>query len=206
MANPRICTWEDLSLADTEKLLQSCSTLEAVQRGLRCVLGRADTDSKQDAIELDLYSYAVIFAHKNNFNAAQTSAFFSIVKSVHSLCVSTPFDNQEQVLELFNHLMVRHGVCRPPYCVPLFSLAQVKTITHYVLRTYFKHFKMYKYAFTKRVRLDVTVGCEEELSSPDEVHVDRATVEEVVAEGDEEVITEGDEEPIEIGVQTLFVQ
>ena len=42
--------------------------------------------------------------------------------------------------------MVRTLIWVPP---------QVKAITDYVLSTYFKHFKLYKYAFTKRVQLNL---------------------------------------------------
>ena len=33
----------------------------------------------------------------------------------------------------------------------------MKLITDYVLSTYFKHFKFYKYVYTERVQLDVTI-------------------------------------------------
>ena len=193
---PRICTWEDLSLTDTEKLLRCCSTLEVMRRALCDVLGWENASSRQAAIELDMYSYSLFFAQKNNFSVPQTSAFFTILKSVHMLSVSTPFDNQEQALELFNNLMVRHGVTRPPYSVALFSLAQVKTITHYVLSSYFKHYKLYKYAFTKRVRLDLKVvydGEESEVVSQVDVGEDKQ-------EEDKEEEEEELQESVETGV------
>lgn len=193
---PRICTWEDLSLTDTEKLLQCCSTLEVMRRLLCNVLGWENASSRQAAIELDMYSYALFFAQKNKLSVPQTSAFFTILKSVHMLCVSTPFDNQEQALELFNNLMVRHGVTRPPYSVALFSLDQVKAITHYVLSTYFKHYKLYKYAFTKRVRLDLKVvynGEESEVDS--QVDLGQAEQEEEEEEKEVEV-----QESVDTGV------
>ena len=58
-------------------------------------------------------------------------------------------------MKLLQELLVKHSVERPPYSSSVFSLAQVKDIAEYVLSTYFKHFKLYKYAFTKRVRLDL---------------------------------------------------
>ena len=41
---------------------------------------------------------------------------------------------------------------RPPYSIDLFNPEQVRDITAYVVNTYFRHFKMYKYAFTPLVR------------------------------------------------------
>ena len=50
-------------------------------------------------------------------------------------------------------------------------MEQVKLISDYVLRTYFKHYKLYKYAFTKRVTLSMKLvydGKEEEEEKEEE--------------------------------------
>lgn len=54
--------------------------------------------------------------------------------------------------------IIKHSVFRPPYSICLFNLHQVKLTTEYLLETYFKHYKMYKYAFTKRVLLDLSIS------------------------------------------------
>ena len=61
---------------------------------------------------------------------------------------------------MLKELLVSHSVHRPPYSIQLYSLDQVKNITEYVLQTYFKHFKLYKYAFTKRVLMDLKISYE----------------------------------------------
>ena len=40
---------------------------------------------------------------------------------------------------------------RPPFSIDLFNADEVSKITDYVLNTYFRHFKMYKYVFTPLV-------------------------------------------------------
>ncbi len=40
---------------------------------------------------------------------------------------------------------------RPPHSIELFSADQVRLVSEYVVNTYFRHFKMYKYAFTPLV-------------------------------------------------------
>ncbi|MGH0169226.1 UNVERIFIED_CONTAM: hypothetical protein FKN15_056538 [Acipenser sinensis] len=47
---------------------------------------------------------------------------------------------------------------RPPFSVDLFSAEQVKRLAEFVINTYFRHFKLYKYMFTPQVRLDVTLS------------------------------------------------
>lgn len=169
---PRICLWEDLSFSNTEKLQECEATVEDVKKELTEILGMSNED-KQSQIELDLYTQTLLYAKTNDFTAHQMSAFFTIIKSVHMLCCSTPFDNQHQALELFNKLLISHGVARPPYSLMVFSLQQIENVSDYVLSTYFKHYKLYKYAFTKKVRLSLRLAYEGEYPPPTEKEVNK---------------------------------
>ena len=40
---------------------------------------------------------------------------------------------------------------RPPHSIELFAPDQVRLVTEYTVNSYFRHFKMYKYAFTPLV-------------------------------------------------------
>lgn len=40
---------------------------------------------------------------------------------------------------------------RPPHSIELFTPDEIRKITEYTVNTYFRHFKMYKYAFTPLV-------------------------------------------------------
>ena len=153
----RLCSWEDLSFSDAEQLLEISSDTENLQAQLSSRLGRGETgkSDKQALIELDLFTYAILFCKKHAFSPEQLSAFFTILKSVHSMCISTPYDNFQDSFVYFRELLLRHSVHRPPFSTSLYSLTEVKAITDYVLSTYFKHFKLYKYAFTKRVQLNL---------------------------------------------------
>lgn len=42
---------------------------------------------------------------------------------------------------------------RPPHSIELFTPDEIRKITEYTVNTYFRHFKMYKYAFTPLVSL-----------------------------------------------------
>ena len=156
----RICTWADLSLTDVERLLGACSETETLQQGLAEILGLdvSHSSNKQALIELDMYTYAILFAKKKDLTHEQVSAFFTILKSVHLMCISTPFDNLQETFQYFKELLLRHSLNRPPYSTSLFTIVQVRDITEYVLNTYFKHFKLYKYAFTKRVQMNLKLS------------------------------------------------
>lgn len=156
-ADVGICTWIDFSLTDIEGFLAlSCCNREGLKLELCRKLGLKS--AKDDAIELDMYIYAFLFGIRQEFSAAQLSTLLAIVKRLHTKCVSTVFDNQSVCLHYFQQMMVQHSVRRPPFSVCIFSPNEVKKISEYVLNTYFKHFKLYKYAFTKKVRLNIALS------------------------------------------------
>ena len=191
----RICAWADLSLTDVERLLGACSETETLQQALAEILGLdvSQSSNKQALIELDMYTYAILFAKKKDLSHEQVSAFFTILKSVHLMCISTPFDNLKETFQYFKELLLRHSINRPPYSTSLFTIAQVRDITEYVLNTYFKHFKLYKYAFTKWVQMNLKLSYVGVEVSPEPSQTD------VTVEGDQTSVTaeEQEEEQLE---------
>ncbi|XP_078064770.1 cilia- and flagella-associated protein 119, partial [Mustelus asterias] len=70
----------------------------------------------------------------------------------------TSLGNVGDCFHYFRELLFCHSVQRPPFSVELFNGDQVKFITDYILETYFRHFKLYKYAFTPQIRMDLTLS------------------------------------------------
>ena len=131
------------------------ATVKTVQERLDIIkdtCGVPKSVEKRDLITVDMYVYLVQFARKEKLSPAQMSVLFSLLKRVHQSCLSTPHDNMEETFGLFKEYLLCHSVNRPPFCVCLFSVEQVKSITDYFLSTYFKHYRLYKYAFTKKQR------------------------------------------------------
>lgn len=176
-----LCTWIDFSLTDVEGLLAFSSDREGLKHELRRKLALKSVDNaKQDLIELDVYIYAFLFGIKQEFSSAQLSTLLGIMKRLHAKCVSTVFDNQGDSLQFFQQMMVQHGVRRPPFSLCVFSPNEVKRINEYILSTYFKHYKLYKYAFTRKVRLNLALSYAGQVELEPEV--------------DEEIMTQGVEE------------
>lgn len=152
-----ILLWKDLSLAQAEALMQCCTAQKLSQEVVRLVQGEAGSSSrdKLEWIVADMYRYLVQFAKKKGFTAPQLSVLFSIQKSIHDTCMATPYDNMDDTFTLFKQLLITHSVNHPPFSVHMFDVDQVKDISDYFLSTYFKHFRMYKYAFTKKQRLNI---------------------------------------------------
>ncbi|XP_066485075.1 cilia- and flagella-associated protein 119 isoform X2 [Tiliqua scincoides] len=141
------------------------------------------------AVLLDLYFYTIQFSREQGFNREQTSAFFSIVKDVHEACIETPLPNVEECYSYFTELVFCHSIRRPPFSIDLFNQDQLVHITDYMINTYFRHFKLYKYVFTPQVCLDISLSY---IGMPEETKE-----EEVAAESTEAsfspLMEEGDE-------------
>lgn len=155
-----LCTWADFSLTDIERLQMCSSNRDHLKQAIWEKLGLecAEKATTKDSIEVDLYIYLILFGIRQKFSAAQLSTLLTIVKRVHDKCVSTVFDNQSEVTTYFQELMVQHSVNRPPFSVGVFTPNEVKNVNEYILSTYFKHFKLYKYAFTRKVHLNLSLS------------------------------------------------
>ncbi|CAD5119122.1 DgyrCDS7766 [Dimorphilus gyrociliatus] len=151
----KILVWADLTVNDMD-LLEGCKAPDDIKRELCTIFQLTDgIDPEKTEVLLDLYYYAIIFSRENSFSKAQTSALISIIKATHDVCTETPFGNVNETFSYFKDLILCHSVKRPPFSINLFDAHQVRLITDYMLNTYFRHYKMYKYAFTPLVRLDL---------------------------------------------------
>ena len=64
----------------------------------------------KDAILLDLYFYTIQFCIDHGFSREQLSAFFSIIRRTHNVCIETPFGNLEQAFRYFRDMLLCHSV------------------------------------------------------------------------------------------------
>ncbi|XP_046576796.1 LOW QUALITY PROTEIN: coiled-coil domain-containing protein 189-like [Haliotis rubra] len=154
----KICVWADLTVDDVDRINESLNA-DHIKNVLSDIFGLSDhRDDLKTGIIMDLYYYTLQFARDNGFSREKTSAFFSIIKKTHEVCIETPFGNLDQTFNYFKALILCHAVNRPPHSIELFSADEVRKITEYTINTYFRHFKMYKYAFTPLVKLDLAIN------------------------------------------------
>ena len=153
-----VAIWKDLTLVEAESILK-CTTPKEVDTEVRKLIGKlsTDTQTKEDMIIIDMYIYLFQFAIKMEFSPPQLSVLYTLQKRVHEMCVSVPYENMTETFTLFKEILLCHSVNRPPFSVLVFEVDQVKRVTDYFLSTYFKHYRMYKYAFTKKQRLNITI-------------------------------------------------
>jgi hypothetical protein len=97
------------------------------------------------------------FAEEHRLCQTKAWAFLSILMLLHrtSMKEQQPL-RMEDSFALFKRLLVAHSIQRPPYSVRVFSLDESKLLTRYVTHTYYLHYRLYLYVFTKRRLLDLS--------------------------------------------------
>lgn len=81
----------------------------------------------------------------------------AIVKAVHTKAVGELM-TIENSFSFFKALALQSSVHRPPYSLGIFSFAEMKDMSEYVLSAYYRHYKLYQYAFTDLVKMDVELA------------------------------------------------
>jgi len=147
-----LCVWADLKNQHIDLLKETKNSTELEELLSDLLQISNSTNSK---ILLDLYLGAYKHACSKNFGNAQTSTFISIIKRVHEMCVSTPFGNFDECCKYFRKLLPMHAVHRPPWSLKIFNTKECQIVNDYITDVYFRHFKMYKFSFTARLRLDL---------------------------------------------------
>ncbi|GFO26133.1 coiled-coil domain-containing protein c16orf93 homolog [Plakobranchus ocellatus] len=154
----KVVVWADLTVDAVDRINESLNA-DHIKQVLADIFELDNyKDNLKTGIKMDLYFYSLQFAREQNFSPEKISAFFSIIKKVFEVCIETPYGNLDHTFQYFKDLLLCHSVNRPPYSIELFSPHEVRKISEYTINTFFRHFKMYKYAFTPMIRLDLAIN------------------------------------------------
>ncbi|RUS78706.1 hypothetical protein EGW08_013527 [Elysia chlorotica] len=154
----KVIVWADLTVDAVDRLNESLNA-DHVKQVLADIFELDNyKDNLRTGIKMDLFYYTLQFAREQQFSSEKISAFFSIMKRIFEVCIETPYGNLDHTFQYFKDLLLCHSVNRPPYSIELFNPHEVRKITEYAINTFFRHFKMYKYAFTPKVRLDLAIN------------------------------------------------
>ncbi|XP_011944797.1 PREDICTED: coiled-coil domain-containing protein C16orf93 homolog [Cercocebus atys] len=157
LPRPRICMWKYLDIHSMHQLEKTTSAEEMRQVLAELLELGCPEQSLRDAITLDLFCHALIFCRQQGFSLEQTSAACALLQDLHKACIATPLGDVEECYHYFTSVLFCHGVRRPPFSIDLFKEEQLLALEDYVVNTYFRHFKLYKYVFTPQVRLDLSL-------------------------------------------------
>ncbi|XP_036362550.1 coiled-coil domain-containing protein 189-like isoform X2 [Octopus sinensis] len=152
----KIVLWKHLD-PDQSQALKDALTLQNVKVILAEIFNLTNVEDLREAILLSLYTYTLQYARDEDFTIEKLSAYFSIVKDSHEYCTETSFMNLDETFAFFKDLLLCHSVYCPPHSAELFTLNEVRKMSFHMINTYFRHFKLYKYAFTPQVQLDLVL-------------------------------------------------
>jgi hypothetical protein len=142
--------------------LEESQDPSSIKRKLGVFLGVDLRDKKRADVIQDFHFYNYAFCKDNAFSAEKTSCFVSIVGRVVQADQGTNTGNVGDSFALFKNLLLKHSVERPPYSVGIFSPTDVGKITDYIMNSYYRHFNLYKFIFTKKTiaRLQQSQECD----------------------------------------------
>ncbi|GAB1292732.1 Cilia- and flagella-associated protein 119 [Apodemus speciosus] len=192
--------------------LEKAATVEEMREVLAELLELGSPEqSLRDAIILDLFSHALIFCRQQGFSLEQTSAACALLQDLHKACVATPLGNVEECYRYFTSVLFCHGVRRPPFSIDLFKEEQLLALADYVVNTYFRHFKLYKYVFTPQVRLDLSLsymGLQPLTIWPEEKEDEEVIVEQAATPQEEEpeTVAEPEQQPGEVSILQTYIK
>jgi len=110
--------------------------------------------NERSAIALDLYFNALVYANNQGLSLEKTSCLLGIFKATHEKSMAERM-TIEKSFGFFKLLALQSSVHRPPYSLGILNFGEMKDMTEYALSTYFRYYKLYQYAFTDLVRLDI---------------------------------------------------
>jgi len=149
--------------AEMERLHASSSREQAVEILMRC-MRLSLKDGFQSEILAEFHYHNFMFCQRNRFRAETASTFLSIMQVLHSRAIVKDKMPEEQARELFEALMQRHSRQLPPYSVGAFSPPEALAARDFVGRGFFRHYKMYAFAYNHRQ--EVEVATVEETTAP----------------------------------------
>ncbi|CAD7932534.1 unnamed protein product [Amoebophrya sp. A25] len=119
---------------------------------------RVDHDEGTFPFEIaaDFHFHNFNFGESLKFTPEKMSTFLSMMRTVYNESFDLGLSMSESY-ELFRHLLLKHSCHRPPFSTGIFELKDVKNISDYVLDTFFRHYKMYKYVYVCIRDLEVKV-------------------------------------------------
>ena len=153
----KVLIWNDIAVENLSEINSKWESVVEVKDFLASLFNLENyKENKPETVLVDLYYYSLQFSKQSNFSLEQTSALFSIIKSIHEAAIETPFNNLPQCYKYMKDLILCHSVKRPPFGIELFGPEEAKLVSEYIVNSYFRHFKLYKFVFTPKLQLDVS--------------------------------------------------
>eukprot|EP00930_Biecheleria_cincta_P082222 TRINITY_DN71996_c0_g1_i1.p1 TRINITY_DN71996_c0_g1~~TRINITY_DN71996_c0_g1_i1.p1 ORF type:complete len:303 (-),score=83.15 TRINITY_DN71996_c0_g1_i1:303-1142(-) len=142
---PLFLYFADVTEADLAQVAAAESKADA-RKLLRKFMKIDQPEGLQAEILIDMHYHNYDFCISSDFPAEKTSTFLSIMKIVVEDAVRLRLPASD-AFKLFEDLLMKHSVERPPFSVGIFSFDDVKSLVEYATHTFFRHYKLYMHSF-----------------------------------------------------------
>jgi len=133
--------------ADIKHMLHSCMKVD-------------QSEGYKTEILKEFHFHNYSFCKTKGFTPEKTSTYLSIMKVLfEELCHSRK--TMDESFNFFKGWLLKHSVQRPPFSVGVFTFEDVKAITEYVHNTFFRHYKLWMYAYVTHRDVDLRVRADE---------------------------------------------
>lgn len=158
---PIFLYFNDVTEEDLARMSKA-STKEEVKDLLKQVMKIDQPKGHRTEILVEMHYHNWAFCTSKGFPPEKTSTLLSLMKLVLEESVSKRLV-PEDAFDLFKNWLLKHSVERPPRSVGILSFDNVKTIVEYMHNTFFRHYRLYMYAFM--TRCDVTIQVDTQMTA-----------------------------------------
>lgn len=138
-----------LAAGDGTSLADALREADSQLHGALLAVSVNANEKEQRLALVDLFVHLIRFAQDMGFSPEKTSTLVGMVREVHTESMKKRLSPMESY-KFFDSLMTMHSVHRPPFSGQVFSLDDARHIADYLLHTYYRHYKLYLYAFSAR--------------------------------------------------------
>eukprot|EP00043_Microstomoeca_roanoka_P013855 m.136178 g.136178 ORF g.136178 m.136178 type:complete len:189 (-) comp15867_c0_seq1:312-878(-) len=113
-------------------------------------------------LRIDFEQSISSFCSRLQFPVDKKNAVLRIGNSLWDLCMSTSLNNLSAATDRLQALLIQHSVHRPPLSEAILTYSDCQAVLDFFLRSFFAHYKMYKLACTKQLKLQIGFTCQQD--------------------------------------------
>ncbi|KAL7747090.1 hypothetical protein RI367_007586 [Sorochytrium milnesiophthora] len=136
-----------------------------------------DESGEKLNIVVDMVFNFLLFTEDAGFTTDQTACALALLMDVHAYATASPLIKLKNDYLYFANALFSLGVAQPPTYERMFALADLQKLHTQVLHTYFRHYTLYKHAFTRKPRSGGNVFDVSHLAPPSALHPDNRSTE-----------------------------
>ena len=138
------------------KNLRKAQTNKEERQAIANVFG-LNPGNKMDLLLLDFHTINYQFCKDNQFSNEKISTFLAIMDFLFHYMLERQL-LPEEGFKILKKILDRHSLQRPPFAILIFEEADMQRIAQFVLKSYFRHYSLYEFAF--KPRMELVLKCE----------------------------------------------